>query len=133
MSTKLRPLNSLIVPSKTGATVLVFGCAPMKKAMKICPEEIFAKELTILGTKINPYTFPESVALVKIITCFHDSCIYEFLSLNCLCFLFFTGQKFSIAIKNADLQVNLCQKHLFSHQLIHNITKVCSLIYQFNT
>ena len=77
MSIKLRPLNSLIVPSKTGATVLVFGCAPMKKAMKICPEEIFAKELTILGTKINPYTFPESVALVKIITCFHDSCIYE--------------------------------------------------------
>ena len=64
MSTKLRPLNSLLVPSKTGATVLVFGCAPMKKPMKICPEEIFAKELTILGTKINPYTFPESVALV---------------------------------------------------------------------
>ena len=32
--------------------------------MKICPEEIFAKELTILGTKINPYTFPEAAALI---------------------------------------------------------------------
>ena len=32
-----------------GATVMVFGCAPVGKAMKICPEEIFAKELTILG------------------------------------------------------------------------------------
>ena len=27
----------------------------------------------------------------------------------------------------------LCQKHLFSHQLTHNMTKDCSLIYQFST
>ena len=31
------------------------------------------------------------------------------------------------------VQVNLCQKHLFSHQLTHNMTIDCSLIYQFNT
>ena len=31
------------------------------------------------------------------------------------------------------IQVNLCQKHLFSHQLTHNTTKDCSLIYQFST
>jgi hypothetical protein len=31
------------------------------------------------------------------------------------------------------VQVNLCQKHLFSHQLIHNMTKDCSLIYKFST
>ena len=31
------------------------------------------------------------------------------------------------------IQVNLCQKHLFSHQLTHNMTKYCSLIYQFST
>ncbi len=31
------------------------------------------------------------------------------------------------------VQVNLCQKHLFSHQLTHNMTKDCSLIYQFST
>jgi hypothetical protein len=36
------------------------------------------------------------------------------------------------AISNS-IQVNLCQKHLFSHQLTHNMTKDCSLIYQFNT
>ena len=47
-----------------GATVMVFGCAPVGKSMKICPEEIFAKELTVIGTKINPYTFSEAVALV---------------------------------------------------------------------
>ena len=28
------------------------------------------------------------------------------------------------------VQGNLCQKHLFSHQLTHNMTKNCSLIYQ---
>ena len=31
-----------------------------------------------------------------------------------------------------QLQVNLCQKYLFSHQLTHNMTKDCSIIYQFN-
>ena len=31
------------------------------------------------------------------------------------------------------IQVNLCQKLLFSHQLTHKMTKVCSSIYKFNT
>ena len=31
------------------------------------------------------------------------------------------------------LQVNLFQKHLLLHQLTHNMTKDCSLIYQFST
>ena len=31
------------------------------------------------------------------------------------------------------LQVNLCQKHLFSHQLTHKMTKDCSLNYMFST
>ena len=31
------------------------------------------------------------------------------------------------------IQVNLCQKHLFSHQLTHKMIKDCSLIYQFST
>ena len=43
---------------------MVFGCAPVGKTMRICPEEIFAKELTILGTKINPFTFPDATNLV---------------------------------------------------------------------
>lgn len=32
--------------------------------MKISPEEIFAKELTIIGTKVNPFTFSEAVTLL---------------------------------------------------------------------
>ena len=31
------------------------------------------------------------------------------------------------------IQVNLCQKFLFLHQLTHNITKDCSLNYEFRT
>ena len=31
------------------------------------------------------------------------------------------------------VQVNLCQKYLFSHQLTHNMTQDCSSIYKFNT
>ena len=57
-------LESAISWTKMGATILIFGCAPVGKPMKICPEEIFAKELTILGTKINPFTFSEAVNLV---------------------------------------------------------------------
>ena len=33
----------------------------------------------------------------------------------------------------SGVQVNLCQKHLFLDQLTHNMTKDCSLIYQFST
>ena len=37
-------------------------------------------------------------------------------------------------IKSFDLvQVNLCQKLLFLHQLTHNMTTYCSLNYKFNT
>ena len=35
--------------------------------------------------------------------------------------------------KNECVQVNLCQKLLFLHQLTHNMTKNCSLNYEFST
>ena len=35
-------------------------------------------------------------------------------------------------LKNT-VQVNLCQKLLFLHQLTHNMTTDCSLNYKFNT
>ena len=36
-------------------------------------------------------------------------------------------------INHAKVQVNLCQKLLFLHQLTHNMTTCCSLNYKFNT
>ena len=38
-----------------------------------------------------------------------------------------------LLIAMLKVQVNLCLKHLFSHQLTHNMTKDCSLNYKFNT
>ena len=35
--------------------------------------------------------------------------------------------------KNLQIQVNLCQKLLFLHQLTHNMTTDCALNYQFST
>ena len=57
-------LESAIAYTKMGASILIFGCAPVGKTMKISPEEIFAKELTIIGTKVNPFTFSEAVTLL---------------------------------------------------------------------
>ena len=36
-------------------------------------------------------------------------------------------------LEDKEIQVNLFQKHLFLRQLTHNMTKDCSLIYQFST
>ena len=44
-------------------------------------------------------------------------------------FLLFTYIYFRVEF----IQVNLCLKHLFSHQLTHNMAKNCSLIHQFST
>jgi len=49
--------------TKRGATIMIFGCAPPGKSVKICPEEIFRKELTILGSLINPCTYSRAVTL----------------------------------------------------------------------
>ena len=37
-----------------------------------------------------------------------------------------------IIIPTLKVQVNLCQKHIFLHQLTHNMTKDCSLNYKFS-
>ncbi len=60
-----KALESAIPLTARGAKILIFGCSPMGAEMKICPEEIFAKELTIMGTMINPFTYGRSVALAS--------------------------------------------------------------------
>jgi len=47
-----------------GARIQVFGVANPGETATIRPEEIFAKELTILGTVINPYTHHRAVELL---------------------------------------------------------------------
>ena len=56
-------LEQALAWTKRGATIMIFGCAPPGKSIKICPEEIFRKELTILGSLINPATYSRAVRL----------------------------------------------------------------------
>jgi threonine dehydrogenase-like Zn-dependent dehydrogenase len=59
-----RVLESAIPMAARGGTVLVFGVANPDATAVIKPQEVFAKELTILGTVINPYTHHRAVELL---------------------------------------------------------------------
>jgi len=47
-----------------GGTVLVFGCAPMPASATVRPYDIYARELTVVGSFINPYTHERAVSLL---------------------------------------------------------------------
>jgi len=46
-----------------GAAIVIFGCAPRDKPVKLCPEEVYRKELTVLGVLINPFTYSKALCL----------------------------------------------------------------------
>lgn len=45
--------------------MLLFGCCPKESSIKINPHEVLVKELKIIGSLINPFTFPKAIQLVK--------------------------------------------------------------------
>lgn len=47
-----------------GGRILVFGAAPMSAVAQVRPYEIFVRELTLIGTVINPYTHERAVRLL---------------------------------------------------------------------
>ncbi len=47
-----------------GATILVFGVAPMPATANVRPYDIYARELTVIGSFINPYTHERAVSLL---------------------------------------------------------------------
>jgi len=47
-----------------GGRILVFGVAPMEATAKIRPYDIFQRELTVVGSFVNPYTHERSVHLL---------------------------------------------------------------------
>ena len=51
--------------TRHGATFLIFGCCPKKSEITIDPHEIYLKELKLVGSHINPHTFPRAVQLVQ--------------------------------------------------------------------
>ncbi|KAJ2943318.1 hypothetical protein O0L34_g12123 [Tuta absoluta] len=48
-----------------GGKYALFGCCPATHTATINPFKIYEKELTIIGIKINPYSFPKSIGLLK--------------------------------------------------------------------
>ena len=44
---------------------MLFGCCPEKSEIRIDPFEIYNKELQIIGSHINPNTFPKAIQMVK--------------------------------------------------------------------
>ncbi|CAH2988285.1 unnamed protein product [Chilo suppressalis] len=50
---------------KPGGKYVVFGCCPPTHQATINPFEIYVKELTIIGVKINPYSFPKAIGWLK--------------------------------------------------------------------
>lgn len=47
------------------STVMMFGLTAPAAEMKIKPFEIFKKEITLRSSYINPYTFPQAIALIE--------------------------------------------------------------------
>lgn len=50
--------------ARRGGTVLIFGVAPQEARASISPFEVFARELRILGSYLNPLTHGRAVELV---------------------------------------------------------------------
>ena len=69
----------------------------------------------------------------KLTLSFQDhSCMNVIMKLIILCSL---PKKLSISLfflQQVSVQVNLCQKQIFLHQLTHNMTTDCSLNYEFS-
>lgn len=59
-----RVIETAIRVAARKGTVLFFGVAAPEATATIHPQEIYAKELTLLGTAINPFTHRRAVALL---------------------------------------------------------------------
>lgn len=60
-----RVLEAALTVAARGARILVFGVAEPEAVASIKPQEVFAKELSILGTVINPFTHFRAVELLS--------------------------------------------------------------------
>ncbi len=50
--------------ARPGGRILVFGVTPIGKTAQISPNDIYRRELTIVGSYINPNTFTRSIAMI---------------------------------------------------------------------
>jgi len=48
-----------------GARIIIFGVSPMRATMEISPYEVYRKDLAIMGSFLNPFTFRAAVQLIS--------------------------------------------------------------------
>ncbi|VVC99853.1 unnamed protein product [Leptidea sinapis] len=48
-----------------GGKYVLFGCCPPTHQATVNPYQIYDKELTIIGVKINPFSFPKAIGLLS--------------------------------------------------------------------
>lgn len=60
-----RVLEQAISMSARGGRILVFGVSDPAERASISPNDVYQRELTILGTALNPYTHRRAVSLLQ--------------------------------------------------------------------
>jgi len=50
--------------ARRGGTVEWFGVCPLEETVQVEPNSVYFKELTIVGSYVNPHTFDRSIALI---------------------------------------------------------------------
>ncbi|XP_075988772.1 uncharacterized protein LOC142984819 [Anticarsia gemmatalis] len=50
---------------RQGGKYILFGCCPPTHQSSLNPFQIYDKELTIIGVKINPFSFPNAISWIK--------------------------------------------------------------------
>jgi len=51
--------------ARRGGTVEFFGVCPIGETIPLEPNKIYFKELTIVGSYVNPHTFDRSIVLLR--------------------------------------------------------------------
>jgi len=90
---------------RRGGRFVIFGCCPKDSKIQLNPFDIFNKELKIIGSLINPFTFPTAIKLVEDMS---DS----YLDFEKLGIKLFALQDYSSALK--ALKEGLVSKAMFA-------------------
>jgi len=51
--------------ARRGGTVEFFGVCPIGSSIQLEPNKVYFKELTIIGSYVNPHTFSRAIALLR--------------------------------------------------------------------
>lgn len=62
---RTQTMQSAIEMARRGGTVEFFGVCPIGQTIPVEPNKIYYKELTVVGSYINPFSFQRAIAVLK--------------------------------------------------------------------